>query len=267
MILTKTVDVKIINHNINHYLSLGYNVKHGDVINIPVLHLTDGSHYRIDVKCNCCGNVKNITYQDYVGITKKHTTLYYCNICVKDEKTKHTLIRIYGVDNVSKSKIIKDRKEKTNIKNWGVTNVFQSEIIKQKLFDTNTKKYGFKSANQNDNILLKSKLTRIKNGNQISNDNLSEFKKYNKQIKSLTNKIKKELYDNWNGYDYYDNEYIKDYQNLNSNHINYPTIDHKISIFDGFNKNIDINIISNIDNLCITKRKINCSKNKKSHYD
>ena len=33
---------------------------------------------------------------------------------------------------------------------------------------------------------------------------------YRNRINYLTKKVKKVLIDNWNGYDYYDNEYIKD---------------------------------------------------------
>ena len=53
---------------------------------------------------------------------------------------------------------------------------------------------------------------------------------------------------------------------LNSNDKNYPTIDHKISIFCGFKNGISC-IIGNINNLCITKRGINSSKNKKNHNE
>jgi hypothetical protein len=46
--------------------------------------------------------------------------------------------------------------------------------------------------------------------------------------------IKKDLLENWDGYDYYDGEYIKDNFCLYSNDKNYPTMDHKISCYYGF---------------------------------
>jgi hypothetical protein len=46
----------------------------------------------------------------------------------------------------------------------------------------------------------------------------------------------------------------------------YPTIDHKISIFEGFHKNIPPYIIGGIENLCITKRKINLLKSNKENF-
>ena len=41
----------------------------------------------------------------------------------------------------------------------------------------------------------------------------------------------------------------------------YPTIDHKISVFNGFINNISPEEISQLENLCITKRTNNSKKN------
>lgn len=46
----------------------------------------------------------------------------------------------------------------------------------------------------------------------------------------------------------------------------YPTMDHKISIYYGFENKIDHYIIANIDNIVITKRSINSSKSTKSNF-
>ena len=268
MILTENVTVKIINHNLPHYKRIGYNVKYGDIITVPTIDLSKGSHYQIDVKCNKCGTIKNVRYQDYIKMTKDYTELYYCQTCVKTEKTMKTNQLLYGVNNPSQSNIIKDRKEKTNLKNWGVKNVFESEEIKDKIKITNINLYGCEYANQNIDILLKSKETRLKNGNQIQDDQLTQFDKYRKMVLKESRKYIKKLYQNWDGYDFYDNEYIKNnHITYKSNDKNYPNVDHKISIFEGFSKNIDFQVIGNIKNLCITKRTINSTKNKKSYYD
>jgi len=71
------------------------------------------------------------------------------------------------------------------------------------------------------------------------------------------------LINEWDGYDYYDNEYIKEYFNLPYHHKLYPTIDHKLSIFYGFKNNMTVKEMCNIENLCFTKRTINSSKGKK----
>ena len=67
---------------------------------------------------------------------------------------------------------------------------------------------------------------------------LTEFLKYSRNVRKLTLKLKTKLYDAWNGYDYYDNKYILENINLDSGDKNYPTIDHKKSVFYCFNNNM-----------------------------
>lgn len=54
---------------------------------------------------------------------------------------------------------------------------------------------------------------------------------------------------------------------LNSNDIGFPTIDHKISIWNGFKNNIPPCFIGGIDNLCITSRRNNSCKNRKNEKE
>jgi len=90
--------------------------------------------------------------------------------------------------------------------------------------------------------------------------NLNEFNDYKTKIRNKTKTIKKQLLINWDGRDYYDNEYIKDYYSLNHNDNKYPNIDHKISIFYGFINKISSDDIASIENLCITKKYHNLKK-------
>ncbi|MFW5848005.1 MAG: DUF7487 domain-containing protein [bacterium] len=267
MLITETVNIKIINHNIQHYKSLNYNVNYGDVINVPVQHLTLGSHYKIDVMCDECHILKNIKYQDYIKITNNHKNNYYCNKCVKSKKTINTILEKYGVDNISKSELIKQKKENTNLLNWGVKNVFSSNKIISKIRKTCKNKYGDEYPNRTKKQLEKIKKTRIINGFQIPDDKINKYLLYRKNVLKITYKYKRELFDNWNGYDYYDSEYIKENLFLHSNNKDYPSIDHKISIYYGFVNNISYEEIGNIDNLCITKRKINSSKGRKIKWE
>lgn len=150
---------------------------------------------------------------------------------------KKNNIKKFGVDNVSKLDYIKERKKETYNKNYGVDHIFCSNEIKGYFFE---KKYGY-----NPYIPIEKK---------------SEFDIYKNEVWRLTYKYKKQLIDEWNGHDYYDNELIRDNYNLYPNDNNYPSIDHKISIYYGFIKKIDPSIIGDISNLCITKRSINKKK-------
>jgi len=109
----------------------------------------------------------------------------------------------------------------------------------------------------------KTKETKIKNKTILSDKELGSFNLYRKNCRRLTRLKIKELYINWSGYDYYDNEYIKDNLLLESISPKYPTIDHKISIYYGFSNGITEEEICDIINLCITKRSINSSKGSK----
>lgn len=102
------------------------------------------------------------------------------------------------------------------------------------------------------------------NPNYVNSEELSEYKIYRKAVDNLTKRNKKQLFDNWLGYDYYDGEFILNNIDLNYNDENYPTIDHKISILEGFKLKYLPEFISNINNLCITKRYLNT---KKGHLD
>lgn len=97
-------------------------------------------------------------------------------------------------------------------------------------------------------------------------ESVDDFKKYRKIVNRFTMKQKKTLFKYWDGNDFYDKKYIKDNLKLNSNNMSYPTIDHKISLHEGFIKNIPPYIIGGIDNLCITKRKINLLKSNKQNF-
>jgi len=96
---------------------------------------------------------------------------------------------------------------------------------------------------------------------------INKFNDYKKQIRNKTKTIKNKLLENWDGYDYYDGEYIKNNYNLTPNNPNYPNIDHKISIYDGFINNIDADIMASTDNLCVTKKFHNLKKRTKSNID
>lgn len=145
--------------------------------------------------------------------------------------------------------------------NYGVINPMYSDLLKERMCDTNISKYGSSSYLSSD---IYSKI-RIFNGSKIPDELKSEYEVYRDRVRKLTNKFKNKLFYDWDGYDFYDKTYIKTNLLLECHNKLYPTIDHKISIYYGYMNNIDIDIISNISNLCITKRSINSSKGFKNH--
>lgn len=278
MLLTKRIDIRINRNSVQHYTDLGYKFKMWEYINVPIEHIIRGSKCLVDVKCDNCGTERKMEYRVYCDITKELTEKYFCYKCCKEHKTKNTNLEKYGCENPFQNKNIKDKIKKTNIKKYGVENVMFNNDIKKKMKSIFIEKYGVENPFQNEiikkkikqkekEIKNKIKITRIKNNNQIPDNMLTEFEKYKKIVCSETEKNKKLLLEKWNGFDYYDKEYIKDNKNLNYNNSNYPTIDHKISVTHGFINNINPCLIGDINNLCITKRGINSSKHKKTEKE
>ena len=88
------VDVKIAGRNINHYKTLGYNCNKGDIINVPVEHLTTGSHVKVDVRCDICGKTISKEYKQYL---LQHTfDIDTCEKC-RYIKVEKTCVDKYGV--------------------------------------------------------------------------------------------------------------------------------------------------------------------------
>ena len=97
------------------------------------------------------------------------------------EKYKNSIIKKYGVDNVSKCEDVKLKRKNTCLEIYVETHPLKSRKIRDKLEQTCLKKYGFKNVFQSEDIKNKSRQ--------------SSFKKYGVDIASKTieiqNKIKK----------------------------------------------------------------------------
>lgn len=282
MILQEYVDVKINSRNFDYYKHLITNIENNKVYKVLVGDIFSGSHTKILVSCDVCNYNYEKPYRQYKNSFDKYN-MYCCSPKCAQLKNKITNIEKYGVSNVFQSDIIKKKIVDTNrlkygvsypsqssyirckiintLKyNYGVSNPMYSELIISKIHSTNLSKYGNVIYNCSDIA----KDLRIKNNRQIPDCDRSEFEKYQIKVRYLTNKVKSILYENWNGFDYYDNEFIRNNVNYKFYNKNYPTIDHKISIYYGFMNNINPEIIGNLENLCITKRGINSKKNNKN---
>lgn len=288
MIIDKIIEVKIAKYNIEHYKNY-FDVKLGDLIKIDTeLHLQKGSNKKINVKCDICEVQRYIKFQSYIfNINScKEYKIYTCDKCShikikefnknkygvdyysqhpdRNDRVKKTSVEKYGVEHYSKTDEYIERRSKTNITKFGYINPFMDkEMIKNSLLI----KYNVTNPSQvkkfSDNAKISTRSTRESNGSWISLSEKTDWQLYKGEVRRITKHNIKLL--EWDGTDFYDGEYIK--ENFSLNHIdnNYPTIDHKTSIFDGFMNNIPIEEIASVDNLCWTKRIINITKNKKSH--
>lgn len=90
-LVSTEVEIRTTGGNIKYYRSLGYEIptklnKKGQLIydqdaeiKVKVKDLPNGSHTLIEVQCDCCKKIKNITYQNYIKCN--HNGVYYCQKC------------------------------------------------------------------------------------------------------------------------------------------------------------------------------------------
>jgi len=91
-----------------------------------------------------------------------------------------------------------------------------------------------------------------------------DWKRFWKKCNELTRKIRKEIISEWDGYDYYDGEYIKDNLKLDTHHKNYPTLDHIYPRSKAFLDGKTPQEITVKENLVWTKRTNNSKKGNKT---
>ena len=278
MVKDKKIIVNISYRNVSHYKKLGYDAIINEKIEILTTHLPTVSHVKVDVICSLCKKINNINYCKYIDNTKRHG-FYSCRSCSR-QKAALTSIKKYGVDNYSKTDEFKKRVEKTNIDRYGFKTNLLSPEFKEKIKNILLKKYGkeyFYEINRTNKIYYKNEFVFNRNlpinkyeihesekmyddKYYLNNIHLDGYISYRYVCRKLTEINIDNLFKKWDGKDYYDGEDISSNFNLNHNDKKYPTIDHKISIYYGFNNKIDPKIISSLDNICLTKRGINSKK-------
>lgn len=184
---------------------------------------------------SCARSSESVQEKQKITCIEKYGEANYRNF----EKHKQTCLEKYGFENASSSTIIKEKRKSSNLEKYGVENVFQSENTKDKI-----------------------KNAMVERGDWIdyTNPEYSGYKEYYRIVWNYYKSIKDGYLKTWDGYDYYDMEYIKDNLNGDPNGPDYPSVDHKISIKESYLLKIDPLDVSRFDNLCVTKRRINSLK-------
>lgn len=274
MLKDKTIKVTISYRNIGHYRKIGYEPILNQELEINTEHLSTSSHVRVIAVCELCGEEKTLMYHKYI-LNKKRQGFYGCRGCSR-QKAAMTSIEKYGVDNYSKTDEHKERVKNTNLEKYGYTTNLLSPEYQEKIKNILKDKYGSENFYEINRVNKEpktnkfkfdiEKLTKLYKEITFSEDlyipyiENSDYLSYRREIRKITKRSFKTLMENWDGYDYYDDEYIMDNFDLVHNDPKYPTIDHKTSVYYGFMNKIPSNEIGGIENLCMTKRSINSSK-------
>lgn len=164
MLLTKYVYVTASGKYINILKQLKIDFKYLDKVEISVKYLLNSSTIKVDVECSICGSLKKIPYYKY-NKNILNGGYYSCIKCRgqktkqtnkkryndenynNKEKRKTTVNKKYGVDNISQSETIKERKQQRCLSFYGVKNISLVDEIQQKKQNTILEKNKLKIKN------------------------------------------------------------------------------------------------------------------------
>jgi len=188
MIISNEIEIIVSSSNYKWFLERGYGpFSKGDKISAKVKDINSGSSYRIDVQCKNCNEIINVQINNYNNQMKKQN-FYVCKNCsytkmkvtnierygsecalrsdINIEKSKKTMIKKYGYDNISKVDFIKEERSdmmklNTNdyneiIKEKYGSNVSKLDWIKEKKKETTFKNWGVENPSQNAELFEKS---------------------------------------------------------------------------------------------------------------
>lgn len=182
MILTEEINIKLNAQNIRHYIDLGYKCNPHDEICVKINDLSDGSNYKIRVKCDICGKEKELKYHFYLKNIKKYN-YYSCSNKCSQEKVKKTNLERYGVEYPIQNSEIYEKIKKTNLERYGVEHLTQLEEIKEKIKKINLERYGVECPLRNSEIKEKTKKTNLERyGFEYSYQNEDIKNKYKKTM-------------------------------------------------------------------------------------
>lgn len=185
-------------NNREHYENLGYIfTKNNSEFEVKVKDLPLGSHVKISVICDYCGEEIKKSYKDYIYQHKQGKDCCgkckHIKICETDnikyggnsptcdeivrQKQINTLMEKYNVVSPAKNENIKNKMLETSLRLYGTNTPSKSDVVKKKMNKTCIEKYGGKSSQCDINIRKKTMETRMKNGSfPVSKQELSLVK-------------------------------------------------------------------------------------------
>lgn len=141
MLVTKEIEIKITQRNIEHFTEKGYQCNLKDIIIVNTMDLTSGSHKMVETRCDFCGDIVQKPYKQYLKQTKNETIPCCCNKC-RNYKAIPTWIENYGASHPSRSPEIRAKIEATCLEKYGGVSPQASQEVLEKGKRTNIERYG-----------------------------------------------------------------------------------------------------------------------------
>lgn len=152
--------------NKKHYQDKGYSfTKIGDEFEVKVEDLTNGSHFRILIRCDYCQKVFPKQYYNY--LKRKETEIVNMDCCAKCQpiKVKEVNRIKYNVESSTQRPDVREKIGTSLNERYGVTNPVEIPEVLEKTKKTNLERYGVEYTLQSPEIRHKGVQTMYKTGN------------------------------------------------------------------------------------------------------
>ena len=200
-LITKEIDVCIVNNNYKYYEDLGYCIpkeinkngkeiiKSGTHIKVKVCDLPKNSHCNVDVECDHCGDKLTVSYGQYVNNINKHDGKYICSskkLLVGDKYINTTEVTYDDLVILYKQYIKKYGEVPIFSKCDAKHNMPQGRIINRVIAD--------KGITYNDFLLQFGKVSHVRTESKDYDLYVKRFKKISDRIGHAL--VQKELFNN-----------------------------------------------------------------------
>lgn len=183
MIITKEIVVKNNKSNKKYYKNSIIKETDNSLV-LDVSKMPKKSSKKIDVECDYCGNIVNVSIDDYTRVMDRNTSdKYACKKC-KKHKIKEKMISKYGVENCSQLDSVKKKKIDTTMKNYGCEYPMQSKEVLLKSRNSMRETYGVEHNFHRKEVLEK---VAFANSHQKFNNGTAPSSKAQRYISKLLN--------------------------------------------------------------------------------
>jgi very-short-patch-repair endonuclease len=144
MILVKPqkIKVKIMNMTKRWYEEKGYDVQNKKELMVDAEDLQNGSHVKVKVQCDYCGEIIEKTFKNYIqNKSRSAVQKDSCANC-KYLKTMESNLKQYGVEHSLQRESVIERRLHTNKERFGSSSPLGNEKILEKARNTSLNKYG-----------------------------------------------------------------------------------------------------------------------------
>jgi hypothetical protein len=160
MILDEYVEIIGNSRNIKYYKDKGYDIEVNKKILIKTEDLSNGSTFKVNIKCDICQSHSKMTWSSYYKYRENDKNKkYHCRICCS-RKRKLTNQEKYGGNSPTNSRDIINKIKKTNQERYG-NNSSLHGVSQKKTEEIFIEKYGYKTPLLNKGIKDKIKNTLL----------------------------------------------------------------------------------------------------------